>query len=113
MSRIKQLHHLCGFRTYSVFPAEIIYGAYIRTLDLFKRSLVLDQQSGTGSSVPEKYTSKHNVCVLILLIPSWKIVVYKLKYDSLIGCDTVLDISLLQSLKGLDDSKQLCHVIIP
>lgn len=38
---------------------------------------------------------------------------YKLKYNLLIRCDTVLDVSLLQGLKGLDDSEQLCHVIIP
>lgn len=68
MSGIKQLHHLSAFRTYSVFPAKIIYGAYIRTLDLLKRSLVLNQQSGTGSSVPERETPKHNVHLITISI---------------------------------------------
>lgn len=47
------------FITHSVLPAKIIYGAHIRSLHLFESGLVLNQQSGTGSSVPEKYTSPH------------------------------------------------------
>lgn len=40
-------------RTHSVLPAEVIDGAHIRALHLFESSLILNQQSGTGSGVPE------------------------------------------------------------
>lgn len=101
-------------RTHSVLPAEIIYRADIRALHLFESSLILNQQSGTGSGVPET----HNSCILEHTksrVAFWKVLnkKQKLKYNSLIWCDTVLDVSLLQSLKSLDDSKQLRHVIIP
>lgn len=38
---------------------------------------------------------------------------YELEYNSLIRCDTVFDVSLLQGLQCLDDSEQLSHVVIP
>lgn len=50
--------------THSVLPAEIIDGAHIRALHLFESSLVLNQQPGTGSSVPET----ENSCTLIKTI---------------------------------------------
>lgn len=37
----------------------------------------------------------------------------ELEYNSLIRCDTVFDVSLLQGLQCLDDSEQLSHVVIP
>lgn len=40
-------------RTHSVLSAEIIDGAHIRALHLFESSLILNQQSGAGGSVPE------------------------------------------------------------
>lgn len=40
-------------RTYSVLPAEVVDGAHVRALHLFERSLILNQESGTGSSVPK------------------------------------------------------------
>lgn len=46
--------------THSVLPAEIIDGAHIRALHLFESSLILNQQSGTGSSVPKKQTFNTN-----------------------------------------------------
>lgn len=55
---VEQLHSPClqpkpKARTHSVLPAEVINGAHIRALHLFESSLILNQQSGTGSGVPE------------------------------------------------------------
>lgn len=43
--------------THSVLPAEIIDGADIRALHLFESSLILNQEPGTGGSVPENTIS--------------------------------------------------------
>lgn len=100
-------------RTHSVLPAEVIDGAHIRALHLFESSLILNQESGTGSGVPETSMSSTLIKLTINVTSGiFKLNMYTEAY-SLIRCYTVFDVSLLQGLQGFDDSKQLCHVVIP
>lgn len=51
------LHIIMQMRTHSVLSTEIIDGSNIRTLNLFESSLILNQEPGTGTSVPENTIS--------------------------------------------------------
>lgn len=58
-----------------------------------------------------KYKKKDKVmCGILSVLNSRRLKLYN---DSLIRCDTVFDVSLFKCLKGLYNSKQLCHVVIP
>lgn len=47
------LQIIMQMRTHSVLSTEIIDGANIRALNLFESSLILNQEPGTGTSVPK------------------------------------------------------------
>lgn len=102
------LHIIMQMRTHSVLSTEIIDRANIRALHLFESSLILNQEPGTGTSVPENIISSK------LIKRAFTVYVANyLKRHLLIRRYTIFDVSLLQPLQGLHNSKQFCHVVKP